>query len=1195
MNTRSESFSPGFMVLHGNRLEDLRDLLVDVIRAYPLPVLSPEIILVQNNGMKHWLELSLASDEAFGICAATRIELPSSYLWGVYRSILSDVQIPVHMPFDKKNLIWRLYKILPQLIEDESYRPLKNYLHDSADCRRLYQLATQISDVFDGYQNYRADWLTDWALGIDQLRGDSYLKNPSKPRLLNKDEIWQSKLWRAIRADIGAELAEASRASVHAQYMVKMESVIEQYSSTKQRPKGIPQRVVIFGISSLPPQVIEAFAKLGEICQVFMFVQNPCQSYWGDIVDGHEMLRTLSKRRQSKQIDDLHMSSHPLLASWGKQGRDYFHLLDEFDHLEVYKGKLEKVLKKVDVFVDPVTLDNGEPTQLVTVQSAVLNLTEIPTPEKRLCKAEHDHSIQFVSAHSAQREVEILHDQLLSWFDRDASLRPENVMVMVPDTEEFLPHIKAVFGRFKLGESRYIPYSIADATPKETPIVRALTQLLSLPTLKISVVDWMNLFEVDAVCQRFELTSAEVEQLKTWIVGAGVRWGLGREHRVQHGLDKDLVDLEQNTWAFGLRRLLLGYAIGSDQSWEGTLAYSGVNGLDGPLISKLLLWLEAVERTNAELRADHCPSEWVQLFKSLIERFFKASDDAQERLLEKIFTPIEQWERVSNDCKLETPIPLNVVRDYWLSQLQEVGLQQRFFGGGVQFGTLMPMRSIPFKIICLLGMNDGDFPRQTSSRDFDLMMKNWRTGDRSRREDDRYLFLEAMLCARQKLYVSWQGHSARDNSAQQPSVLVAQLIDYLNAVWKPEVSIVKHPLQPFSKSYFDQDSSLYTYDSDWQLSDLVTSDRRVKGVNGGKDVKGALNLQGELVEDRINHAGINDQTPKIEKIELSELQRLLRNPVEIFFRSRLNISIDKLEDDVPETESFVLNNLEKFNIANQLLRAESLETGLKNLALSGQLPLAGQGKALSLDLEAKVSQIKAQCEEYLKLYPKLAPSLVLCLDIGGTVLEGTVANLWAQEDPISAGVEYLQIDQRVGSVTQKRKGVQTPKGHIITKAWINHLVVNACGHKLTSVQIGSDAQVVMEPLSQQTSIEILRTLVGVYKEALERPLPVACKTGLGWLQSDNANQLALSQGLEQKTEDSHEIAEEIFDPATSPKDGPKGERMESLYLMRAFLSYEELREELPQNAQKLYADMLKAALIKPTSTQPPAAQGEEQM
>ena len=1189
MNSNASPIAPGFMVLHGNRLEDLRELLVDVIKTYRLGVLSPEIILVQNNGMKHWLEMSLASDEAFGICAATRIELPSSYLWSIYRTILMDVHIPVQMPFDKKNLIWRLYKILPHLIEKEKFEPLKRYIGDVSDTRRLYQLANQIADVFDGYQNYRADWLMDWAVGNDQLLSDTYLDKPALPMPLKPEETWQSELWRALREDIGPDLANASRANVHAQFLNKMDAVISHHHKSGQKPKGIPDRVVIFGISSLPPQVIEAFAKLGQICQVFMFVQNPCQYYWGDIVDGNEMLRALNRRRQKINPNDFHMITQPLLASWGKQGRDYFHLLDIFDNVNTYKDKL----KKVDVFVDPVAREGLEglgdtkdipPTQLALVQSSIFNLTASFDEQGNFEQTNFDDSIQFVSAHSAQREVEILHDQLHSWFDQNANavtspaqrIKPQDVMVMVPDMEAFLPHIRAVFGRFRLGDKRYIPYSIADTTPKETPIVQALTQLLSLPNLKISLVDWLSLFEVDAVCKKFELSSDEVIQLKDWCQGAGIRWGLDGKHRVQHAMDAGLSDLEQNTWAFGIRRLLLGYALGQNQVWANTLAFRGVRGLDGPLMSKLLAWVDAVETLNTSLREDHSPSDWVKILRSVKESFFDASgDDAQERLLERIFEPLEHWELICKGCGLDSAIALHVVRDYWLSQLGDVGLQKRFFGGGVQFGTLMPMRSIPFKVICLLGMNDGDFPRQTSSRDFDLMAKHWRTGDRSRREDDRYLFLEALICAREKLYISWEGHDVRDNSEKPPSVVVAQFMDYLNSVFANKVVPVNYPLQPFSNQYFELGSDFFTYDKDWQIQ------RQAQVAENSKQ-----NLRGE--------------EPELEKLNLSELQRLLRYPVEVFFRSRLNIYMPKLEEEAADSEPFALNALEEYSITSELLNVGDLEMGLKNLKLSGKLPLQESGKNISQDLLSKSQDIVAHRQAWFDQFPGVCLPISLSVDLGRTTLEGVLTNLRSKPSADNSEVHYLQLESRVGAVCDTKKKIQVAKANVITRLWVKHLFLCASGYSITSVQIGSDAQIVMSPLGAEQAIQILNKLVSVYKEAWLRPIPVACKTGWAWLVGQSFNEAAKAQaqaqaqaygkaegegegggeGEGQELEDPHELAEEEFDPPNPRWNGPIGERKDSPYLMRAFLDYVELRDELPHYSQRLYSEMLEFALVK---------------
>ena len=278
----AKEFQSGFMVFHGNRLEDLRDLTVGLFRNKSLPPLVPETLLVQSNGMKHWLEMALADDSAMGICAATQMELPSSFIWRMYRLVLGQAVVPVAMPFDKKALVWRLWRLLPEFAKAYQVAPLLTYVKDDLLGRQRYQLAQQVADVFDGYQSYRADWLTDWA------KGQFVLQHNGLRKAMPPDQVWQAQLWQLLQEDVlqtqAPELASQchSRADVHAQFMRKAQH------AEALKPEGLPPRVVVFGISNLPMQVVEALAALGRWCQVIMMVQNPCQEYWGHDMDTDE-------------------------------------------------------------------------------------------------------------------------------------------------------------------------------------------------------------------------------------------------------------------------------------------------------------------------------------------------------------------------------------------------------------------------------------------------------------------------------------------------------------------------------------------------------------------------------------------------------------------------------------------------------------------------------------------------------------------------------------------------------------------------------------------------------------------------------------------------------------------------------------------------------------------------------------------
>ena len=1227
----STTLPPGFMVLHGNRLEDLRDLLTQVLRNTPLGPLEPEVILLQSNGMKHWLELALAGDAALGICAATRMELPSAYLWQMYRAVLGADAVPEHMPFDKAALLWRLVRLLPALCQAKPvYAPLQRYLSGDNPARKLYQLAEQLADVLDGYQSYRADWLADWADGRDQLRGPLGAPQPLPP-----EHAWQAQLWRDMRADVGPVLMDASRASVHERFLAAPARLNGSENESLSRPSGLPRRLIVFGISSLSTQAVQALAALGQVCQVMLLVQNPCQYFWGDIVEGHAALRAQVRRRQQAKplgagtAGTMHLplsaasgslsgpaAIQPLLASWGKQGRDYLHLLDGYDEPERYRAHWSRV----DVFVDPAPAD-GPAQQLAQLQSAIFNLA---APPEQPVDQPDDGSLLFVTAHSAQRELEVLHDRLLAWLDADPALQPRDVMVMVPDMEAFAPHIHAAFGRFAPGQPRYIPFSVADTTPRQSPLVQALEQLLNLPNARLTLAEWLSLFEVAAVQKRFGLDESALRQVQAWLAAAGVRWGLDASHRLAWGLPAGAQGLEQNTWAFGLRRLLLGYALGSGAAgdthasagagfedladgvlWCDTLAQPALSGLDASLAAGLLDWIAAIELTLPTLQLDQTPVQWGQTLQALVERFLAPADDADERAIERLLAPLEAWLQSCEDAALDTPLPLEVVREHWLANIAESGLQQRFFGGGVQFGTLMPMRSIPFKVICLLGMNDGAYPRVQAARDFDLMTSSWRAGDRSRREDDRYLFLEALLSARDKLYISWQGHSAADNSARPPSVLVAQLLDHVNACWSPARAAQAQPLQPFSGVYFEVGSGYQTYDADWASIQPTALMQQAQAAMDSR-VNAAPASAPDDAGDRAAWV-----TPPPQALTLGDLQRLLRQPVEVFFRQRLQVEFEQLDELEQEDEPFALNPLQQHNAGAALLQAGGNMQALRYLQASGSLPLAGFGTRLADELMAKAQTVLQSRAAWLQRYPVALAALPVELTLvdrrelqtdGGQAmsrlmtpdrhgerdlqfvpketanrltpsaelgnqlaLTGTLSNLWERDG--EAGSPCLQIAERTGAVLQGEKTRLSARLHVLVGLWVRHLAGCASGLNLTSVQLGVDGQAVFMPLPPDAALSILHKLAQAYACAWAQPLPLACKTAWAYLLAERQNQVLADAG--KPTKDPHDAARDAFEGGHRG-----GERAESAYLQRAFASYDALTDALPSWAQELYGDLL---------------------
>ncbi|MEO8780113.1 MAG: exodeoxyribonuclease V subunit gamma [Rhodanobacter sp.] len=1092
----AEPIEPGLMVLHGNRLEDLRDLLAAWLARAPLQPLENELMLVQSNGIAQWLKLALArapADGGLGISAAIDVQLPGRFLWTAYRAVLGREEVASTSPFDKSRLVWRLLRLLPQHLDDDGFAPLRDFLRAGTggdDRLRQYQLALQIADLFDQYQVYRADWLDDWERGNDTLRND--LRRSSAP--IDSNHRWQPQLWRLLLADVGDAAHARHRAAVHRAFLSRIATLTE-------RPALLPRRVVVFGISSLPQQTLEALTAMARFSQVLLVVANPCRHYWADIIEERELLRAEHRRQAGKpgvpaqpRYEDLHLHANPLLAAWGKQGRDYIRLLDSFDQPERYRQKFHSIGRSIDLFQD--VEGSG---LLQQVQQAVLDLLPLPAePAQRRPWHEGDDSLRFHVAHSRQREVEVLHDELLALFEQSARdgqpLAPRDVIVMVPDIQTYAPHVQAVFGRLPSTDPRHLPCSVADqSTRASAPLVVALAHLLALPESRFSVSDVLDLLEVPALRNRFGVAADDLPTLRRWIEGAGIRWGLDGTQKAS----LDLPALEQNSWHFGLRRMLLGYAVGDGETLDGIAPYAEVGGLDAALLGPLSDLLTQLEAHWRLLGTPATPGIWALRLHRLLGHFFDQADTEDALRLSRLHDALDEWLDACTEAAFNEPVPLAVVREYWLQAIDESRLSQRFMGGAVSFGTLMPMRAIPFRVVCLLGMNDGDYPRRHTPPDFDLMAQagHQRPGDRSRRDDDRYLFLEAMLSARQTLHISWVGHSARDNSALPPSVLVGQLRDYLAAGWHRadeaadapdagkhllEALTTEYPLQPFSRRYFGAgaDPRVFTYAHEWQQAHRVNS---------------TLPDSGELPP------WVPDTA-----LGLSQLQRFLAKPVAYFFNQRLKVYFTEAADEVLDDEPFGLDALQRYDAVRRVLQAvleadpeippdQAAASAARRLGEEGSLPPGGFGATLQESIATQACRLAALRQNACQHWQPQPEKFELRHAHGDLLLEDWLTDLRA--DPNG---HYRRLELVNGNLLDKSGGLRLDK---LTAAWVVHLVANATGLPMQTQLIAIDAQPAFAVLPRKQASTLLDALLDALCNGMQSPPPIARKTAYAWLKA----------------------------------------------------------------------------------------------
>ncbi len=1090
----TNDIEPGLVVLHGNRLEGLRDAVLDWLARRPLEPLETEVLLVQSNGAAEWLKMALAQHA--GVCAATRVELPARFLWRSYRQVLGAAAVPQRSPFDQEALVWRLMRLLPQLAGGDggaaTFLPIAGFLRPAgatADAERRLQLAVRLADLYDQYQVHRGDWLADWAEDRDELapwRGEAM---PVPP-----EQRWQPALWRALRAELDDAALASVRPQVHRAFLAALAGPADWPAA------ALPRRVTLFGAAHLPQATLQALAAIATHSQVLMAVPNPCRYHWADIIEGRERFSLPRQRLPDRKLTlhthstlaqvpltAMHAHAHPLLAAWGRQGRDFMRQLDRFEDTTG--------APRVDLY------DEDEGTTLLSqVQAAVRDLLPLAEHPQRDVDAA-DRSIDFHIAHGSMREVEILHDRLLDLLAAppgsatdSTPLNPRDIVVMVPDIETFAPAIRAVFGQIPRGDARFIPYEIADLRQREAnPLLRALEWLLRIGSQRVLATDVFDLLDVPAIARRFGLQPGDLPPLRAWAADTGVRWGLHEAQRSTLGL---AACGELNTWAFGLRRMLLGYASGSGPAWSGIEPQAEIGGLQAALLGGLADLVEQIAHWWALAGTEAQPAQWAQRARELLQSLVDPADERERLSLAALQTALADWLQACADAGFDEAVPVAVLREGWLGGVDAGHSSGRFLAGGVTFCTLLPLRAVPFEVVCLLGMNDADYPRPVTRNDFDLMALpgQQRPGDRSRRDDDRYLMLEALLSARRVLHLSWSGRSARDNTPQPPSVLVAQLRDYLAAGWQPAADLpllqqltTEHPLQPFSRRYFeaadgeanrDEAASavpqrLHTWSREW---------RAVHELN-----------QTEEVEEAASTAA---DTAALTVLDRAQLARFLRNPVKSYFKEQLAVVFE--EGAVEESdEPFALAGLPRHRVLTDLIAepgAEALADRLQRIGREGRLPLGTPGIAAVEALDLIAGPMLAAWQAAVQRWPDAVKAGARHFSTDGLQLKDSADALRCGD----SGRVWLAMTPSKLVDDAAKKDPQPLPAKLID-AWVRMLLDAACAEPTGALLIGSDVALQLQPPDADTARTVLVALLQVWREGMLSPLPLAPKTALAWL------------------------------------------------------------------------------------------------
>ncbi|MES9992741.1 MAG: exodeoxyribonuclease V subunit gamma [Candidatus Thiodiazotropha sp.] len=972
-----------------NRLETLAERLAALFVEPLAEPLRQEQIVVQHPGMARWLSLQLANH--LGICANLNFPLPAAFIWGLFHDLLPAV--PVCDRFQPKRLAWRIYRLLQDLDEGGVQPPLRDYLLGADEVKRL-QLAQQLATVFDRYLLFRPDWIIKWQRGEAATVGDQ----------------WQADIWRQLAAD-----------DTH--HWVSLQLQLSQVSSAQVRA-ALPPRLFIFGVPTLSPGYLEIIRNIASQTEVHLFLLNPCEAHWADIVSPAEQAHLSLDSTEAELYLEV---GHPLLAAMGRQGRDFFAAINEMD-----PGS-EELFRQ-----------GGGGSLLHHLQNQILTLE---TPQELSMT---DSSITFHRCHSPLREVEVLYDQLLAALDEIPNLTASDILVMSPDIDRYAPLIQAHFS--SPGSRPKIPFRVSGTGLQQvTPLATALLEIVQQEETRYSVGGLLKLLEYPAIRHRFGLNEVGLNKVTRWLKLAAVHWGRDGESKQRLGLPCE----PGNTWKAGLRQLMLGYAMPADseQLWHQTYPLDAVEGSDTQWLGGLLSFCDALFSLEERLSIDRTPEDWLRFLIALTEQFFVA-DEESEQQLESIRESIHNLVQELDEAGVEQQLPFKVIR-HRLQELLSVSQDRGFLGGGVDICALAPMRSLPFRVIALIGMSDDAFPRQQPELGFDLIAQDFRPGDRSRRRDDRYLFLETLISARDRLLISYVGRGQRDNAPIPPSVVVDELSDTLRLMIGEsgmEQITFDHPLHAFSQRYFLADTPLFSY----------STEMREAALRVGNGIRNDLPLLAKML-------------PEIEaegEIDLQGLLHFFTNPLRGLANIRLDLDLEQGEELPEAREQFLLDRFEQIGLEQDLveglLAGEPAEAYFQRLRARGYLPQGRVGEQIFSQMQHRANAMVERIQD-LDLGESLQP-LEVDLEFAEQRLIGHLYG-------VSAGGLLLYSTERLYPY------------HLL-KHWIQHLLLNLIkppGVAPRSRLLEGERSGEFKPVEQAGSH--LERLLDNYRRGLRIPLP----------------------------------------------------------------------------------------------------------
>lgn len=855
-----------FFLHHHPRQESLAELLVQKLQgeSFGNPFHQSNV-LVRNQGMATWIQQQLA--RRTGLAMQVNFPQPNRLL----QDILNAPGI------DPEELKWQIFQQLPGLCKHKEFQAIRKYLDPDTSllspALKRYQLAGVLAGLFDKYLLYRPDWIARWQQG----KSAGLSGHPS-------DELWQRLLWQSVAPATDQHWAQI-------------------LLGDQPLPAPSIQSLHVFGITNFAPSYIRFLNKLSAHIPVHVYWMNPVEKdggYWEDAASRKDWLL-------AKEFDDPEVLQHnnPLLSCFGRLGREYIHTL--------YGGSLEDIHIQEEEHSLPPACPPLPKNQLQQLQAGLYQNSTTPSPPT---PDSDDTSISIHACHSPLRELETLKTHLLRLAEQ-SPLDPGDVLVMCPDIQTYAPAVEAVFAKQHNQNLPPLPFSIGDYGQADAdPSITALLSLFSLHHSRFTNQQALSLLATPAIRDHFELSEDDLPVIKDWIQQNGIRWGFNQQH-----IQQTTPGCPESSWSWqnGIDRMLLGYAMpnpptaNSPVLWNDMVPFHHIEGTNTRILDALCNFLGWCRKIRLNLGSDRTLTEWVQQTRDWLDSGTSKSD-IHQRTLRPIDTALETLLQQAD--AVNEPVPAEVLLEHLTQTLRSTPAQSRFLSGAVTFCEMKPMRAIPARIICLLGMNHDAFPRPDNETAFDLTRLDRRIGDRSSRDDDTYAFLEALLSAREHLYISYLGTSIKDGKPRPPSTALQTLLDQL-----PGLSVQHEKLHNFDPSYFTPSG---TISHDPQLLDCA---RLLLSPNAGTH---------PVCQIHINNPSPPEQT------SLEHFVKTITHPTQQFLRHSLQAHNSYLDTPLDPDEPISIHGLDAYTIKQNILNNKQLnEDHITAWKQTGMLPPGG--------------------------------------------------------------------------------------------------------------------------------------------------------------------------------------------------------------------------------------------------------------